>query len=209
MPAVNGYDSDELMEDGYVQSPASSYSESGSLDEDEESASEASDLESSPEVVRQRFQVRRTNIHDHQHLREQNDHERSQNRRDQAARRSDRRQAAGIQIGARRAPGGDIVVSTSFNMELDDDVPLQRRGRGRPSNAERERRRQYEERLRLHQNDEGQSLRRRVIDESYLEDPSDQGPTRPTRAARSRLNVDMRGGASARNGLGSSSSPDL
>ena len=56
-PVVNGYDdSEELVVDAYrmgaAGSPQSLYHEES---EDEESASDASDLESSPEVVRQRF----------------------------------------------------------------------------------------------------------------------------------------------------------
>lgn len=62
MPEMNGYDSDELLVDGYHQSPQSLYHDGSHSDED--SASDASDLESSPEVVRQRFQVRRANVHE-------------------------------------------------------------------------------------------------------------------------------------------------
>lgn len=64
MPVINGYESDELMVDGYVQSGSASYSENSLVGE--ESASDASDLESSPEVIRQRFTVRRENIHEQQ-----------------------------------------------------------------------------------------------------------------------------------------------
>ena len=61
MPEINGYDSDELMVDERLgQSPQSLYDDVS----DEDSASDASDLESSPEVARQRFQVRRANVHD-------------------------------------------------------------------------------------------------------------------------------------------------
>lgn len=70
MPEMDGLDSDDMMEDGYIESPASSYAEQ-SLDEDEDSASDASDLESSPEVVRRRYRVSRANMHDeHMHRRE-------------------------------------------------------------------------------------------------------------------------------------------
>lgn len=58
-PEVPGYDSDEAIEDGYAQSPQSAYQS-----DDEDSASEASDLDDSLEPARQRFNVRRTNLHD-------------------------------------------------------------------------------------------------------------------------------------------------
>ena len=63
MPDVLAYDSEELVVDGYVQSPESLYNED-SEDEEEDSASDASDLDSSPEVVRHRYQVNRANVHE-------------------------------------------------------------------------------------------------------------------------------------------------
>ena len=63
MPDFPG-DSEELVVDaGYAHSPQSLY-HGESEDDDEDSASDASDLDDSPEVVRQRFQVRRANVHD-------------------------------------------------------------------------------------------------------------------------------------------------
>lgn len=66
-PVINGFDeTEELVVDGYQVSggsPQSLYHEDES-EGDEDSASDASDIDSSPEVARQRFQVRRTNIHD-------------------------------------------------------------------------------------------------------------------------------------------------
>jgi hypothetical protein len=62
MPDVPGFDSEEVIVDGYVQSPQSLYH--GDSQDDEDSASDASDVESSPEVVRPRFDVRRANVHD-------------------------------------------------------------------------------------------------------------------------------------------------
>ena len=71
-PVINGFDeTEELVVDGYQVSggsnPQSLYHEESEGDED--SASDASDIDSSPEVARQRFQVRRTNIHDQQFTR--------------------------------------------------------------------------------------------------------------------------------------------
>ena len=55
MPEVNDYDSanEMMVDDRLIQSPQSLYDDASV--EDEDSASDASDLESSPEVVRQRF----------------------------------------------------------------------------------------------------------------------------------------------------------
>ena len=64
MPDVLAYDSEELVVGGYAQSPESDYNEDSIEDEEEDSASDASDLESSPEVVRHRFQVNRANVHE-------------------------------------------------------------------------------------------------------------------------------------------------
>ena len=51
-----------MMEEGFVQSPQSSYNE---VSEDEESASESSDTEMGGYGgERQRFQVNRENLHD-------------------------------------------------------------------------------------------------------------------------------------------------
>ena len=49
MPDVDGYDSDELMVDAYGNSPQSLYNDEES-DDDEDSASDASDLDDSPEI---------------------------------------------------------------------------------------------------------------------------------------------------------------
>ena len=48
MPDVDGYDSEELMVDAYGNSPQSLYNDEESDDED--SASDASDLDDSPEI---------------------------------------------------------------------------------------------------------------------------------------------------------------
>ena len=53
LPDVNGYDSEELMVDAYGNSPQSLYNDEESDDED--SASDASDLDDSPEIQRHRF----------------------------------------------------------------------------------------------------------------------------------------------------------
>ena len=69
MPAIGGYEeSEELIynEQSHVN-PHSLYNDDESEDQDadmEDESSEASDLESSPEVIRQRFSHRRANIHD-------------------------------------------------------------------------------------------------------------------------------------------------
>lgn len=60
LPDVDGYESDEYIQNGYDQSMDERYSDE---DEEEDSASEASDIEeSSPE--RRTFTVYRQNIHD-------------------------------------------------------------------------------------------------------------------------------------------------
>lgn len=60
------------------------------------------------------------------------------------SRRQEARDPDTIGISTRRTAGGDIALGNDSNMDLDDDIPIRRRGRGRPSNAERERYAQFE-----------------------------------------------------------------
>ena len=65
LPEIDGYESDQMIVDGYVASPQSLYHEEES-DEDMDSASEASEIDDTPDRPRHRFHVRRENIHEQQ-----------------------------------------------------------------------------------------------------------------------------------------------
>jgi len=90
-PVVNGHDDSEDF--AFRASPQSLYQDESEDDNDEDSASDASDLDSSPEVARQRFQVRRTNMHEQQIARHQHmEEERSNRRTARQARRNEMRE---------------------------------------------------------------------------------------------------------------------
>ena len=104
---INGFDeTEELVVDGYHVSggsPQSLYNDDESEDGDEDSASDASDIDSSPEVARQRFQVRRTNVHDQQFSRQQEIEEERINRRTaRMARRNELRRSGDSGTGSGR-----------------------------------------------------------------------------------------------------------
>ena len=106
-PVINGFDeTEELVVDGYHVSggsPQSLYNDDESEDGDEDSASDASDIDSSPEVARQRFQVRRTNVHDQQFSRQQEIEEERINRRTaRMARRNELRRSGDSGTGSGR-----------------------------------------------------------------------------------------------------------
>ena len=138
--------------------------------------------------------MRRTNVHEQQHARQEEMEEEQANRRTaRLARRNEIREPgdnSGMASAGRRtaARGAQVRDNSEINIDIDleDDAPMmRRRGRGRPSNAEREQMRQYQERQLNSRGDQRghRSARRIIDDDSVSGDATMQDKqSRPTRS---------------------------